>query len=1245
MADNSMNFTPEQEKAITENFPGNALVSASAGSGKTRVLVQRVLNKVEHGVDVDHLLIVTFTKAAAKEMRDRIKKGLQDEVNQSNDDEQKRNLVKQIRKLSVAHISTMDAFCQWLVQKDYYAIDLDPNFRILADKTEQEMLRDSVWEDVREDLYGNDEDGSFARLTRNFSNDRGDDGLTDVVLSLYDFSNANQDPKAWLNHLVDLYQMDDNITQSNFYQKYLLPEIQNKIKQAIGIFKQAKQEFLDGALSSRADLIDKDIKKLNRIYDRLGTATWDALYELFNPFKLESMNQKGISKKVDDSQKEFQKVAMSSRTNAKKIIDKIGSKYFFAKEDANLDVIKQAEKLVQKLVEVVQTFSKRYAAVKKQKHAYEFVDIEHFALNILTGKSEDSKEIKRQLQNYFDEIMVDEYQDNNRLQDAILNAMKNQQHENMFMVGDVKQSIYGFRLADPGMFLEKLDHYQESDNKDTAVELSDNFRSVKNVDDFTNLVFSQIMDRGLGEMDYTGNAKLKYGATYYGNSVKSSANVMMYVDDNSKDDDENLTLKPDTNSEGQVRMVADQIQDLIQKKMQIYDKTTHEMRDIRYGDIAILEPTRNNNLNLSKEFLQKRIPLSIDGGESYFKTTEVQIMMSLLQIIDNPYQDIPLAAVLRSPIVGMDENEMAYLRINHKTGNYFASILDFYHHYPSQEPNEFGNLVAKKVQLFLDQLKDFKDFATKHELSDLIWHIYSVTGFLDYVGGMPAGKKRQANLHALYERASEYEKSSFKGLFAFVQFVKRLQDKDDDLAEAPADIETDSVHVMTIHGSKGLEFPVVFLMDATKNFNESAEKNRYVLNNKLGIGIKYFDQSKHELLPTLQYVAIMAAKKNSNLAEEMRKLYVALTRAEQQLYITGIVKKNHTPETETKDWERAYQSPNMVLDQSMRSGAKSFMDWIGASLVRHPNYYQDRGKVDATHVLSKDPTNFKVEFVTAKDLQQPGQAGTTSTSSDQTLKTEQIDQSQIQHIMDFKYPYHAATTTTAYQSVSEIKRLFDDPDNIQLGSVSESRNMILRRTRYNNTTFMQPQFMQSVGQPNSMEIGTATHLILQKINVKEPINQDTVAELLAQLVNDKLITPEVAKKVNVDSVVKFYQSDLGQLIKAHPDRLHREVPFSLLISAEQIFSEFENDADQKLLVHGIIDGYLDLDDGPVLFDYKTDFVNPKKPDASVEKIIDQYRGQVNIYGIALSDILGKPVKDEYLYLLSNNSLQRVVPKK
>lgn len=1246
-------YTPSQHDAIYQSG-NNLLVSASAGSGKTRVLVQRVIEHLKAGMGIDRILIVTFTKAAAAEMRERIQTSLRAELTASQGDStQQQFYLRQLNQLPVADISTLDAFCLRILQHYYYVIDLDPVFRLLADETENALLRDEVWADLRETLYADDESGLFARLTENFSGDRSDDGLAELVQQTYTFANATPDPAAWLAHLSQPYQLDsDHLTGTTFYQQQLKPLFSQQLQQVEADLTSAQQLATQANLTKQLDHLNALLSDLRTVITLVDGDSWNALRAAIQGF---SWGRMPYVRKNNEDYPVYNELKTTYYDPAKKQLDKLQSSYLLQTEAQATTTIVKSGELVGELARVVGKFREAYREEKQRRHVLDFADIEHAALEILTSDTDQSRQVAQQLREQYQEIMIDEYQDTNGLQEAILTAIAQPApHGNLFMVGDVKQSIYRFRQADPTLFMDKTDRYESNRDAGQLIVLAENFRSMKNVDDFTNLIFKQLMDRELGEIAYTDSAQLKYGATYYddkGAGAKSTADVLVYLTegdeaDTAGEDREPMdeTFQVDNKHQGEVLMVGKKIQELIAAKTPIYDRDKKIVREMHYGDITLLTPTRTNNLIITDELRRLGIPVVVNDAQNYFKTTEIQIMMALLRIIDNPYQDIPLAAVLRSPIVGLNENELALLRINQKTGDYYAALLHFQRTFAAATASDFQQNVYHKVSHFLEQLQEFRDVAQQNELVTLIWRIYQDTGFLDYVGGMPAGEQRQANLHALYERAQSYEKSSFKGLFQFVRFVERLQEREADLAGAPVQSAEDAVSVMTIHGSKGLEFPVVFIMDASRQFNKQDQQGNYVMSGKTGIGIDYLDPETRVKAPSLQKLVTAQAISRASLAEEMRKLYVALTRAESRLYIVG----SHKTQAETiASWEQAYQSPDLVLNATLREKATlaNYLDWIGMCLVRDPKFAADLRQGTTTFSgLAGDPANFGVEFATASDLE-PAQ-GVNDSAADWLQDTGKraakvagtdVSGEQLKQLMDFQYPHQTATITTAYQSVSEAKRLFEDPDNAAIGEYRANEMGQTTGNRFVTHDFARPEFLQTVREPLPTEIGSATHLVLQKLDVTVTPTAETVQAVIDQLVADQVLSAEVAQRLQPDTILRFYGSDLGQQILASPTSLHREVPFSLLMPAHSLFRDFK-EADSQVLVHGIVDGYLETADGVILFDYKTDHVNPRAVAKSEAKLLERYGGQVNLYATALKQMTGKPVTAQYLYLLASGDL-------
>ncbi|WPC16836.1 helicase-exonuclease AddAB subunit AddA [Pediococcus inopinatus] len=1248
-------FTPDQERAI--NHSGhNVLVSASAGSGKTSVLVQRVIKKILNGTDVDKLLVVTFTEAAAKEMHDRIQNAINDQIRVEKEADQRRHLIAQLTKLNTANISTIHAFCLSIIKRYYYVIDLDPVFRLLTDDTEGVLLREEVWNDLRESLYES-EGELFSQLTANFSNDRSDDGFTDLMLRLYDFANATPDPNKWLAKLPEVYQINGKLNDTEFYQNQVLPVVKFELENSLEEARSLQNIMQDGNedLEKFQPVIDDDVNQIQDVLTN-GLSDWDTLRG-----KLKSLEfGKILGGKRTDEVKEFKERIKEIRGDSKnkngyKIrLQELVQKYFSLNEVQMIDVLKKSESLVQELCKVTLAFKDAYAVEKRRRQILDFSDLEHFAMRILNGSSQESKSARAAYQRQFSEVIVDEYQDINPLQEAILTSVTSDEPGNMFMVGDVKQSIYAFRLADPHLFIGKDQSYQDEDAPGERIILSQNFRSVQNVDDFTNLIFEQLMDQNLGEIPYDEDAKLVYGAKYYPETASKGTEILVYDDEKTESASsipETDSFEIDDKSRGQVAVAGQRIKQLVEEKTMIFDKDEKKERRLTYSDVVLLTPTRKNNLTIVALFKQMGIPVVVNDAQNYFQTTEIAIMMSLLKIIDNPYQDIPLVAVLRSPIVHLNENELAFLRINNKTGDYFQAVMDFYNHFDSQSSQPFQAEVYQKVGHFLEQLTHFQDIANQNQLATLIWTIYNETGFLDYVGGMPAGQQRQANLHALYDRAKSYEQTSFKGLFQFVRFIERMQKRSKDLAEVPINSDEAAVQVMTIHGSKGLEFPVVFLMDASHKFNTDSMKGKYILDSKEGIGITYLDPRTRLQVDTPQKLTIIDHVKRNGLAEEMRQLYVALTRAQQKLIIVGAC---DSQEKLLKKWQSAWRSDQLLLTESTRLGTNNFLDWIGEALIRHPQFNLESEGESPLAALSGDQSKFEVQFKTKVDLQKIVGIQTDQEQKDwweefekatndldvTTLSTHQIDQ-----VLNFKYPHEVATQTTAYQSVSEVKRLFDDPDSLEMTlSTVEADHKLKTQNRYVSSNLATPKFLQTTVKPKPTEIGTATHLILQEIPLTEMPTEKSVEDLIGQLVMNKVLMPEVANLVDIDNILRFFDSSLGQILLDTPDKVHREVPFSLLMPAKQLFNgfkDFSNDEETQILIHGIIDGYVELDDRAILFDYKTDYVKPGSTKNGVQNIISRYAGQVNLYAAALTDILKHPVEERYLYLLSIGELVEV----
>ncbi|WP_206911642.1 helicase-exonuclease AddAB, AddA subunit [Enterococcus sp. DIV0840] len=1235
-------FTDNQWQAVFDGDE-NILVSASAGSGKTTVLVRRVIEKLKSGVDIDRLLIVTYTEAAAKEMKERIQIALQKAITNESEQEKKQHFIRQLTLLPTANISTLHAFCLTVIRRFYYLIEMDPVFRLLTDETEMLLLKEDVWDELREKFYAENEE-SFYQLTSNFSNDRSDEGLTRLVFSLYEFAQANPDPEEWLAHLADSYRVDGPLGDSALFQDYLKPQLMENLLRCVNRYEEMiRMTEGEEKLEKIATLAKNEKEFVETFTSQLADDDVESAFEISKTVTFERYPTVRM-----EELKEISAQAKNLREQNKKAINDILSNLFTLSPEQMKEILEQSQPLVQEMAKVGKAFIDTYSKQKLRKGLVDFNDLEHFTLAIL-AKKESGDWFATEASNYyrekFDEVLVDEYQDINRLQETILYWLRRPTAEegNLFMVGDVKQSIYSFRLADPTLFIEKYNQYGQN-KEGKRIVLAENFRSRKNVLDFTNLVFEQLMDERVGQIAYDEAAQLVHGFDQFAEAENYDTELLIYekkseqLEEMLNLDDSQLILEDKT--EGELHMTALKIRELIDKKFLIYDKSTKENRPLTYKDIVLLTPTKKNNLTILEIFKLAGIPIQVNDAQNYFQATEIQTMVALLQIIDNPYQDIPLAAVLRSPIVGLKENELVTIRLAAKKSSYYEAFLMFNQNEASDSDQQS---LKEKTTKFANWLEQWREIARRNQLATLIWQIYQDTAYLDYVGGMPAGKQRQANLFALVDRAASYEQTSFRGLFQFVRFIEKMQEKDKDLAEPVILSEENAVRVMTIHASKGLEFPVVFILDMTKEFNLGDLNERYIFDDRLGVGIRYLDQTDRMLNETLPFLAIKQVKLKKLLSEEMRKLYVALTRAEQKLYLVG---SYNNQDAAFKEWLKVGDVQTKVLPSENRlQGKSSLMNWVGMSLVRHQKMaeFQTEFLTEKIAGITQHSAGFTVSFMTEKAIQEQFAAlqfvDTSFIKEEHTGNSDPKAREKGLRRLNYEYPYQLSTKTTNYQSVSEIKRVFEDPDNKEIAKIEVDEKNTIQTTpmiihRMSEGELGKPRFIETIRKPSAVEIGTATHYLLQLLDLNKEPTKDSILQLIEELVQTKIIQENVAKQININQVLSFYRTSLGQLLLENPAKVIREQPFSMLLKAERLIKDYPKETQDDLLIHGMIDGYVEQDENCILYDYKTDFVQDIENTQEIKKIIQRYRGQLNLYRKALAQATEKQVDQVLLVLLS-----------
>ena len=1206
-----MEWTEEQKQAIEEKGT-NILVAAAAGSGKTAVLVERIIRKViDDGIDIDKLLVVTFTNAAASEMRERVLDAIYEKLDKDPNNE---NLSRQITLLNKASICTIDSFCLDIVRNNFYELEnLSPNFRI-ADTTEIDLLKQEVIEDLFEKKY-EDEDKSFLKLIHTYTSYKDDTPLKELILKIHNYIQSNPFPEKWLNEKIEMFNVEDNLDEDfskTIWGKVLLEEIQDELIDGIASLKEARKLLYSNPdLESYLKIIEHDIDMLSNLNNNINN--WDNSYQ--------------INKTLEFVRWEGKRIKVTEKDEAKKIRDSVKSNLEILNDilccdskTANQDIFDMYEILVD-LENIILEFEKEFSKRKRDKNIVDFQDIEHFALQILIkekdGKIEYSS-IAKKYQEKYEEIAIDEYQDSNLVQEYILNSVSS--GNNIFMVGDVKQSIYKFRQAMPELFISKYKSYKNKEMKtkedNLKIQLFKNFRSRENVLYFTNLVFQDIMSENLGDIDYNEDEYLNLGANYP--EEKQNLNTEIDIIDLFEEDEEKkeVYIEKDENLEDEerienieleARFVANKIKELIDNKFKIWDNKEEEYRDICYKDIVILlRATSSSAPVFEQELLNLEIPVFSDSSQEYLDAIEIQTIMSLLKIIDNPMQDIPLVCVLRSFIGKFTDNELVQIRLVDKYDNFYTCM--------QKAVIDVNKDLKEKIERFFNNLDMWRREQEYLSLDELIWKIYSDTGYYNYVGLMPNGFLRQANLKMLFQKAKDYESSNFKGLYNFINFIDKLKLSSGDMGSAKLIGENDDVvRIMSIHKSKGLEFPVVFLSNTGKQFNLNDLKENVLLHQDMGIGAKYIDYDMQIKYDTLSKQAIKNKILLETLSEEMRILYVALTRAKEKLFITGIVKDiKKELEKMASNIER-YGKENDKINSILIKKYRKYLDWILLVYQYEENYCKD--KVDLNIYKKKELLNsFKKldnkEIDVIKELE--------NTTKD--INKEELNR--ISNILNYEYPNILDTVIPTKTSVTNIKKM----QNENMIKVLQNRHEDFNKNVEKEITFRKPEFLRNKQDEKitANMIGTLVHLCLQKLDEKVDYNIDKLEELLEELVAKKIITTKEKEAIDLDKVLGFTKSKIWEELKT-AKVIEKEKPFYINIPAKSIYNK---DTNENILVQGIIDlYYIDKDGNLNLVDYKTDFVE----NGNEVELIRKYKSQLDLYKKALEQVYNKEVCNTYIY--------------
>lgn len=1195
------NWTDEQQTAIDARNC-NLLVSAAAGSGKTAVLVERILQLIiQDGVDIDSLLVVTFTNAAAGEMRERIGASLMQAID--NNTSSNEHLRRQMNLLSKASISTLHAFCISVIRKYFHVINIDPGFRI-GDETENSIIKLEVLEELFEMEY---EKGSeeFLGLVERFGGNRQDVPLQEMVLRLHGFIQSKPYPGKWLEERVQDFALAVDEIENSPWCRALIAEIKMDIKGAIDILQEAldicrKPNGPDAYVS----IILDDMLQLDDLLTALELRGLKSCCNVYQDIKFKTL--KRCSKDVDDTLKD---AAKNLRDQAKKVLNELGDGILQGSLEHYVEQLHELHPYMHYLYHLVLEFDLEFKLQKQERGIIDFNDLEHYTLDILQHE-----EVAKELQQKYSYIFIDEYQDSNIVQETILSHIC--RADNLFMVGDVKQSIYRFRLADPSIFLSKYGTYAPLDGvTNRRVDLNKNFRSRPHILNGVNYIFENIMSAHFGELDYD-----EYAALYTGLDMVSIQDPEVELHLVEKVANEEAELESDiedmSDVEVEAMVAAQRINELLQSE--IYDTKLEAYRKLEYRDMVILMRSTKGWVPVFQEVLAaKGIPVYADVNSGYFEVLEIKTMVSLLKIIDNKCQDIPLLTVLRSPIGGFNAEDLIQIRTNSRAKNFYNTIAEYM-------INNDDNL-SERLKAFYQLIDEWQQAARYLPMEDFIWKLFTESGYYYYAGAMPGGLQRQANLRILLDRARQFQQTSIKGLFQFIRFIDKLQSSSGDMGVAKTLNENENVlRIMSIHKSKGLEFPVVIVAGLGKQFNMMDTNAPVLFHKDLGLGPKYINPETRQSCDTIAKIAMKQVIKLESLSEEMRILYVALTRPKDKLILLGSVR--NMDKTALK-WAKKI-SPFYL------SKGKTFLDWICPVLMRHENCSKLRellGAEDFEEPLTDGPSGWKVElhgrgdistFTKGSFLNQQDLLKRLENSSE-TLDDEL--ERMIAERFSWNYPHRFAVDIPSKLTVTEVKRINASRDS----EVSEGRSRVF--SPYTPTLIERPKFMEGVKQFTAAEKGTIIHFVMQHLDLTRVEDVEMIQLQVQNMILLELLTEDEAQVVDIELVYLFFQSNTGQRILKAP-RVWREIPFNYRKEASEVINGLDREG-ETLLIQGIIDCYFEEDGQWILVDYKTDFI---LSDAKIDIIVSQYRIQIDLYTEALEKITGKPVKERILYLLSIN---------
>lgn len=1203
-----MAWTNEQQAAI-DSRGQTLLLSAAAGSGKTAVLVERIIRRLldkEYPIDITELLVVTFTKAAAAEMRDRIGTALMKALSETKDS----RVERQLALLPSAQISTLHAFCQHVIRKYFYTIDLDPAFSI-AGEEELNLLRRQVLEDVFLSYYEDDEKASILYpLADMFGSDRGDDILMDTVSRMYTYARSLAWPEHWLKEAARAYDVAPDAVIDDMVWS-------GPIKDAVRRILEEDARLYDGVLyhlrqrEAFAPACDTFVAEQAALRQAAQARSWNDLSRFVRAIDFPRL--KSLRKLSDDDKAVWERCKKVRDDVKKDVIKTLQAVYFSATPEEWLDGMRAMKPIMDGLVTLTLDFAKAYGAAKKEKGWIDFSDLEHFCLQILLAPDASPEHpvpsaAAEELRSQYEEVFIDEYQDTNGVQELITRLVSGE--DNRFMVGDIKQSIYRFRLADPTLFLEKYQSFSRDEKAvQRCIDLGRNFRSVPVVLDAVNAVFSRAMTAEAAGMDYGEREKLYAGRQAPDDErwIGGPVEVDIVPTPSDEEDDDGSTA-----FEKECRFIAGRIGELLASGRMAARKDG-TLEPLSYRHIVVLLRSMAGKADVLIQALQEGgIPSYAEQSGGYFAAVEVQVMLALLRCIDNPEQDLAMAAVLRSPLVGLDETALAGVRLA-GDGTLWQNLPAFVASLPD------GVDEKEDLQQFMTAFDSWRTYSRRHGVAELLQRLYDDTAYVDFVGAMPGGDVRQANLKALYDRARQYEEAGFRGLFRYLQLMDKM--KEDGLDLAPAKVvreKEDVVRIMSIHKSKGLEFPVVFVADMGKAFNRRDTQDQILFHNRLGIGLKQYDPEWRMSYPTLIWSGIAAQLRWEGTAEEERILYVAMTRARDQLILTG-----HSSHID-RDWQRWTSRLNPAQ-------AKSYFDWVMPAALAPFG-----AKADADYAR---PGAARQDAVWQVRIARAVPAGTVEEGAyDGEPRLEALRRgdltgtpvpSWLDEQLSWQYAYPQAVRTAAKFSVSEVKRRYQELHSDELqdeAALSVPAAAVIPTAPGEDDAFaaLPPWLAGEEAAVSGAQRGTALHKALQYITPAADQTTATLRREIDAFVRQGLLSREEAKLVYVPVLAAFCQSDIGRRMAESPE-LHREYPFTVLLAGGDPLPETETG--EQILIQGVIDCLFREDDAWILVDYKSDRLE------TADAFRSRYAVQLALYKRAVEQITHRPVEETYIYSL------------